>query len=413
MSVYDKYFLMKESDVADYVTAKAPDFFKPPRKLSVKEIGDGNLNYVFRVVNETDGRSLIVKQAGVALRISAEMKVSTDRNRIESEILLLQDKYAGGLVPKVYQYDTVMCVCLMEDLSGYRLMRYALMEHKIFPRFAVDITDYMVNTLLNTTDIVMEHKAKKDLVKRFINPELCEITEDLVYTEPNNDNKKRNIVTPENLDFVKKELYGDKKLHLEVTKLKFEFMNNAQALLHGDLHTGSIFVKEDNDETGAATRVFDPEFAFYGPIGYDAGNVIANLFFAWHNGNAAGKTAFCDWILTTAVSVIDMFKQKFLDGFAKNVTDVMAKTEGFAEYYFASIISDTAACTGLELIRRTVGMAQVKDITTIANREMRVKAERANILCAKDFILNRAAFKRGQDFIDALQYAMKKLDRYP
>ncbi|MDR0663502.1 MAG: S-methyl-5-thioribose kinase [Spirochaetaceae bacterium] len=406
MALYDKYFLMKESDVADYVTAKMPDFFKPPRKLSVKEIGDGNLNYVFRVVNEADGSSLIVKQAGVSLRISAEMKVSTDRNRIESEILLIQDKYAGGLVPKVYQYDTVMCVCVMEDLSDYRLMRYALMEHKILPHFAGDITDYMVNTLLNTTDIVMEHKAKKDLVKRFINPELCEITEDLVYTEPYNDNKKRNIVTPENVDFVKKELYGDKKLLLEAAKLKFEFMNNAQALLHGDLHTGSIFVRDDDSGApGAATRVFDPEFAFYGPIGYDVGNIIANLFFAWQNGNAAGKHAFCDWVLATAVSVIDLFKQKFLDGFAKNVTDVMAKTEGFAEYYLASIISDTAGCTGMELIRRTVGMAQVKDITTIAEREKRVKAERVNILCAKDCILNRASFTHGQDFVDALKRA--------
>jgi 5-methylthioribose kinase len=299
-----------------------------------------------------------------------------------------------------------MCVCLMEDLSNYRLMRYALMEHKTFPHFAEDITDYMVNTLLNTTDVVMEHKAKKDLVKKFINPELCEITEDLVYTEPYNDNKKRNLVTPENLDFVKKELYGDKKLHLEAAKLKFEFMNNAQALLHGDLHTGSIFVKEDG--VGKATRVFDPEFAFYGPIGYDVGNVIANLFFAWQNGNAAGQTAFCDWVLTSAESVIDLFKQKFLDGFLKNVTDVMAKTEGFAEYYIASIISDTAACTGLELIRRTVGMAQVKDITTIAGREKRVKAERVNILCAKDCIINRVSFTRGADFVDALRRALKK-----
>jgi 5-methylthioribose kinase len=300
-----------------------------------------------------------------------------------------------------------MCACVMEDLSNYRLARYALMEHKIFPHFAEDITDYMVNTLLNTTDIVMDHKAKKNLVKKFINPELCEITEDLVYTEPYNDNKKRNIVTPENIDFVKKELYGDKKLHLEAAKLKFEFMNNAQALLHGDLHTGSIFVKDDDlGIPGAATRVFDPEFAFYGPIGYDVGNIIANLFFAWQNGNAAGKSAFCDWVLAAAISVIDLFKQKFLDGFAKNVTDPMAKTEGFAEYYLATVISDTAACTGLELIRRTVGMAQVKDITTIADREKRVKAERVNILCAKDCILNRASFTRGQDFVNALKRAV-------
>lgn len=87
MSRFDTYFLMKEADVIEYVKAKYPDFFAPEAVLTVKEIGDGNLNYVFRVVEEATGKSIIVKQAGVSLRISAEMKVSTDRNRIESEIL--------------------------------------------------------------------------------------------------------------------------------------------------------------------------------------------------------------------------------------------------------------------------------------------------------------------------------------
>ena len=123
MSRYDTYFLMKEGDVADYVQTRYPGRFAPDAELTVKEIGDGNLNYVFRVVEPKTGRSLIVKQAGEALRISAEMKVSTDRNRIESEILQLQDEYAPGLVPKIYGYDTVMCACAMEDLSDHELMR--------------------------------------------------------------------------------------------------------------------------------------------------------------------------------------------------------------------------------------------------------------------------------------------------
>ena len=290
MASYDTYFLMKETDVPAYVQAKYPGYFAPDAKLTVKEIGDGNLNYVFRLVDEA-GKSIIVKQAGEALRISAEMKVSTDRNRIESEILQIEDKYAPGSVPKIFGYDTVMCACAMEDLSDHRLMRYALMDHEIFPRFAEDISTFMVNTLLKTTDVAMEHKEKKAMVKSFINPELCEITEDLVLMEPYNDCNGRNLVFPPNAEFVKKELYEDDKLKLAVAKLKFEFMNNAQALIHGDLHTGSIFVKPDS------TKVFDPEFAFYGPMGYDVGNVIANLIFAWDNGRAAGADAFCDWAL--------------------------------------------------------------------------------------------------------------------
>jgi 5-methylthioribose kinase len=404
MPQFDKYFLMKEPDAAEYARDKIKDFWDGG-VLTVKEIGDGNLNYVFRAEEKPSGKSVIIKQAGIELRISAEMKITTDRNRIESEMLRLQGKYAPGLVPTLYFYDTVMCACIMEDLSDYTLMRYALMEHRIFPKFANDITTYMVNTLLSTTDIVMGHKEKKELVKRFINPELCEITEELVLTEPYNDINKRNKVFAPNKDFVEKELYGDKILHLETAKLKFDFMNNAQALLHGDLHTGSIFVKEDS------TIIFDPEFAFYGPIGYDAGNIIANLIFAWDNGNAKNNTEFCDWILKTIAGIIDLFIEKFRVFYDSSVTDIMAKTEGFREYYLNNIIADTAGYAGTELIRRTVGMAQVKDVTGIADEKKRVFAERVNIFCAKDLIINRKNFKNGDDFVRSLICAVEKAER--
>ena len=401
MSKYDTYFLMKETDVPDYVQTRYPGHFAPDAALTVHEIGDGNLNYVFRVVEEATGKSVIVKQAGEALRISAEMHVSTDRNRIESEILQLQDKYAPGSVPKIYGYDTVMCACCMEDLSDHELMRYALMQHKTFPRFADDISTYMVNTLLKTTDVAMEHKEKKALVKSFINPELCEITEDLVLMEPYNDINHRNLVFPANAEFVKRELYEDTALHLAVARLKFEFMNNAQALIHGDLHTGSIFVKQDS------TRVFDPEFAFYGPMGYDIGNVVANLIFAWDNGRAAGAEAFCRWALDAIRDTIDLFREKFVKCFDECVTEPMAKVPGFREFYLDSILSDTAGYAGTELHRRTVGMAQVKDVTTIADPEKRAHAERVNIICGKDYILNRTEFKTGADFVNAVLRADK------
>ena len=396
MSRFDTYFLMKEADVIEYVKTRYPGHFAPDAVLTVKEIGDGNLNYVFRATENAQAKYITVQQAGVSRRMSADMKLDTDRNRIESEILQLQDQYAPGLVPKIYGYDTVMCACAMEDLSDHALMRYALMRHETFPRFAEDISTYMVNTLLKTTDVAMEHKEKKALVKSFINPELCEITEDLVLTEPYNDCNGRNNVYPPIADFVKKELYEDEALKLAVAKLKFEFMNNAQALIHGDLHTGSIFVKPDS------TRVFDPEFAFYGPMGYDVGNVVANMIFAWDNGRAAGADDFCDWCLKAIAETIDLFCQKFLACFDECVTDLMAKTTGFKAYYLETVLSDTAAYAGTELIRRTVGMANVKDVTTIADEAKRAHAEKVNILCGKDYIMNRTAFKTGRDFIEAV-----------
>lgn len=398
MSKFDEYFMMKEPDVIDYVKEKL-DFFPADAELETKEIGDGNLNYVYKVVDKATKRSVIVKQAGFECRIGGGLTASTDRNRIECEILKTQDKYAPGTVPKIYYYDTIMHACAMEDLSDHELMRYAVMRHETFPLFADQISTYLVNTLLKTTDVTLNHKEKKEMVKSFINPDLCEITEDLVFTEPYINDKNRNIVDPKIADFVEKELYGDDALKLEVAKIKFEFMNNAQSLIHGDLHTGSIFIKKDS------TKVFDPEFAFFGPMGYDIGNIVANMFFAWNNGFAAGATEFCDWALKAVCDMIDLFREKFEKCFAESATDLMAKQKGFMEWYLDSIVSDTAAMAGTELIRRTVGMAQVKDVTTIEDPDKRARAEKIDIIVGKDMIMNRDSFKTGKDFIDSLMRA--------
>lgn len=401
MSRFDSYFLMKSEDVIDFVKEKS-DFFDKEANLSVKEIGDGNLNYVFRVVEESSGKSVIVKHAGQSLRIDSSMTASTDRNRIESEILLIQHKQAPGKVPEVYYYDTVMCACIMEDLTGYKMMRTAMIDNECFPLFADHVTDFIVKTQLSTTDIVMNHSEKKELVKSFINPDLCEITEDLVLTEPYNDLNQRNSFDEENREFVEKELYQDSKLSLEVAKLKFNFMNNPQALIHGDLHTGSIFIKEDD------TRIFDPEFAFFGPIGYDLGNVIANLEFAWCNGYAKNNQEFCEWVEDSIVKTIDLFIEKSKKYILENATDFMAKTKGFEDWYVGELLKDTAGYTGTELHRRTIGMAKVKDVT-ILEKEDRVVAQRICLLAGKDYILNRESIKTGSQFLEVWKKAVKSI----
>ncbi len=394
------YFTMKEEDVLGYVTTML-DCFDHDAVLGCKEIGDGNLNYVFRIVDEKSGKSIILKQAGPCARISEEFKVSPDRNRIESEILQLQHQLAEGFVPRVFKYDPIMNCCIMEDLSDHVIMRKALMEHKKFPLFADHITTFMVRTLLLTSDVVMDHKAKKALVKNFTNPELCEITEDLVYTEPFFD-CSRNDVFPPTREYAEKELWSDETLLLETAKLKFEFMTNAQSLLHGDLHTGSIFIKPDS------TKVIDPEFAFYGPAGYDVGNLIANLIFAYENAEATiedqqEKCDYKEWLEETIIQVVDLFIRKFEALWKEHATERTAKYKGFDTYYLNNILRDTAAVAGCELCRRILGIAHVKDITAIENVEKRVRAEKICLSIGKAFILQREELKTGRDFMSIVK----------
>lgn len=401
MSRFDTYFLMNNEDVIDYVKEKT-EFFQANDSLTCEEIGDGNLNYVFHVKDSAGEKSVIVKQAGGTARISEDIKLSTNRIKIESNVLMLHGKFAQGYVPEVYLYDDVMNCCVMEDLSDHTILREALIEFNMFPKLAEHLSTFMVQTLLPTTDVMMEHKEKKEQVKAYINPELCEISEDLVFSEPFIDYNNRNDLFAPIEEWLKKEVYEDEELRLEAAKLKFSFMTNAQALIHGDLHTGSVFVTQDS------TKVIDPEFAFYGPIGYDVGNVIANLAFALVRGDAYEKTDFTNWLKQTLVDVVDQFNEKFASYWEENVTEIMAQQPGFQTWYLDSVLADTAGIAGLEMTRRIVGLAKVKDITSIENEAKRARAEKICITYAKDLIKNREQFKTGTDFVAALTDAMNK-----
>lgn len=393
--MFSTYQLLNEETVLAYVKEKLPELATGSH-VSVKEIGDGNLNYVYRIKDEGTGQSIILKQAGDTARISDEFKLSPDRNRIETEALTLQGSFVPDLVPTIYFFDEVMNCCAMEDLGDFQIMRQALVEHRTFPQFADHITTFMAETLVRTSDVVMPHKDKKEQLKRFVNPELCEISEDLVFTEPYYNNFTRNEVTPGNEAFVAEHLYQNTELHTHVAKLKYTFLTKSESLIHGDLHTGSIFIKEDE------TKVIDPEFAFYGPMGYDIGNVVANLIFAWANGVVRKDRSFVDWIEKTLVEVVDQFKEKFVATWKNHAVEPFAiQNEAFTTAYLEDVLKDTAGMAGLEMNRRIVGLAKVKDIT-ILDGEARLRAERLVMTLANRFILNSSAYQTGDSYLKAL-----------
>lgn len=396
MKKYEVHFCMSVEDAINYT--KDFNIFSENSKLKGSEIGDGNINYIFRIVDIMTGKSVVLKQADKFLRSSGR-PLDLERSRIEVEILKIEGKFSPNFIPKIYHYDDIMCVIVMEDISEYKNLRKELMCGKIFENFASDISNFLVDTLLPTTDLVLKSSDKKDKVRTFINKELCEISECLVFTEPYVNNKNRNIVIPENKYFVEKYIYLDKDLHIEVAKLKNNFMNNAQALIHGDLHSGSIFINKNG------MKIIDPEFSFYGPMGYDIGNVIGNLFFSLINRKylmeeGLAKSNFLEWLIKTIENILDMTISKLHKKFKENVVDPIYLNEGFESWYIDKVISDSIGAAGLEIIRRIVGDSKVMEITSIEKKGIRVTIERELLNIGIYFIKNRESIKEGKQLIN-------------
>jgi S-methyl-5-thioribose kinase len=394
--LFDHHVLLNCNTVIDYVFEKT-DYFTNKENLDAKELSDGNINYVFKVWDTVSGKSLVVKQADKYLRSSGR-PLDVKRNKIEAEILQIEGKLAPGFVPEVYLYDDKMNVLVMEDISKYLNLRKELLLGKTFDFFAEEISTFISKTLVPTTDLILDRHEKKEWVQKFINIELCDISEDLVFTEPYYNYKNRNIHTEENASFIQKVLYEDDVLKEEVGLLRNNFMNNAQALVHGDLHSGSIFINENG------IKVIDPEFAFYGPMGYDIGNVIGNLFFAWAYAEVQDtkNTKFIEWISSTIEKVLDLSMTKIKEHLTANVKLPLYNSI-FLEKYVTSIREDSIGYAGTEIVRRTVGDSKVQEIYALEDLEKVKRIERLLTLFGTDLIKNRKIYETGKELTNSFK----------
>lgn len=393
-----KHFMLDKC-TAEVYAKEVLSIFEETEELEVEEIGDGNINYVFKIVSKDTGKSVVIKQADAFLRSSGR-PLDLHRNKIEAEILKLEGALAPNMVPKIYHYDEHMYALCMEDISACKNLRKELLQGKTFSHLAESISTFLVDTLFPTTDLVMDRALKKEQVKLFTNPELCDISEDLVFTEPYWDYKHRNIITKGNEDFVRTHLYEDKELHAEVGALRDSFMNHPQALIHGDLHSGSIFI---NDER---VVVIDPEFAFYGPIGYDVGNVIGNLVFALVHARYARKDTedFQKYIVDTIKQIVDLFIEKINVKYDEIVKFPLYQTEGFKREYIRRILEDAVGYAGTEIIRRVVGDAKVAEVSEVQDLDIKIPMERQLLQIGIAYIKNRKDIKEGEEVASFLQF---------
>ncbi|MFP1879717.1 S-methyl-5-thioribose kinase [Lonsdalea quercina] len=352
--------------------------------VAAEEIGDGNLNLVFKI-RDTQGVSrVIVKQALPYVRCVGESwPLTLDRSRIEAETLLTHARFCPQHTVAVLHHDPELAVMVQEDLSDHRIWRNELVAGCHYPQAASQLGEYLAQTLFHTSDFYQPPHDKKAAVSRFTNPELCQITEDLFFTDPYIDHE-RNQFEPELLPNVLA-LREDRALKRAVAALKHGFLAKAEALLHGDVHSGSIFVAEGK------LKVIDAEFGFYGPIGFDVGSALGNLLLNYCGvpgllGAEAAKTARSQR-LEECVTLWRTFAERFTVLCAEQGREPALAADGYAELFLRQVWQDAVGYCGSELIRRTIGLAHVADLDSIADKQARLTAKRHALALGRALIV--------------------------
>lgn len=379
-----QYRMFTAADAVEY--ARQYGHLADPQALvSADEIGDGNLNLVFKIRDRDGVSRAIVKQALPYVRCVGESwPLTLDRARIEAETLLIHGALCPRHTVQVLHHDPELAVMVQEDLSDHHIWRSELVKGRYYPLAVGQLAEYLAQTLFHTSDFYQTAQLKKAEVSRFSNPELCQITEDLFFTDPYQDHE-RNQFDPVLLPQVL-ELRNDAVLKLAVAGLKHRFLSKAEALLHGDIHSGSIFVAEGR------LKAIDAEFGFYGPIGFDIGTALGNLLLNYcglpgllgPRDAAAGR----EQRLQDVRELWLIFADRFLALCHQHSRDAALALPGYAELFLQQVWGDAIGYCGTELIRRTVGLAHVADLDSIDDAEMRAECQRSALNLGRALIVN-------------------------
>ena len=375
---------------------------------SAKEVGDGNINFVYIVTGASADKQVIVKQGLPFVRCVGESwPLTQERVRYEAEALIQAHKFCPAHVPEVYVYDTKMATIVMRYLEPpHIILRGGIIEGKIYPKLADHVGEYLATTLYKSSALAIGGAALRRARQAFgQNEDMCELTEQVIFTEPYGKADNNHWTSPQ-LDDIVGEIQSDPALKRAICALKEKFMTEAQALLHGDLHTGSLMCTE------STTFAIDNEFAFYGPMGFDIGAFLANLLLAyysqggWAKCKGEDRSAQRDWLLHTFKSTWSVFEKRFLEQwneqgvrndcgslspailYGADVSNGSAALASHQQAFMQRIWADSLGFAGAKMIRRIIGIAHVADLDKIPDADVRAQCERVALKCGRELMLN-------------------------
>ena len=368
-------------------------------KWNIDEVGDGNLNLVYTVSSESG--NIIIKQALPYVRLVGDSwPLPLSRSFYEHEVLVRQAKRDPGSVPVIYYFDKEQAIIAMEMLLPHIILRKKLIAGEYINGLAQRLGEFCARNAFRGSDLSLQTADKKSDTAMFQgNLALMAITESLVFTEPYFEAEMNHHT--EGLDPIVKILRSDVKMKSEAQKMLMKFTSNTETLCHGDLHSGSVMCT-DNE-----TKVIDPEFGFYGPMGFDIGMLISNYLMAYFSQpghrDSEKLSEYQNWILKVIEETFETFQQEFKKLWNSERTGILFPSSMFEDQGDSSdfalnemlehIWQDAVAVCGIEMHRRVLSLAHNADFEEISDTKKRSQLEARNLMMGRELILNNNSIK--------------------
>lgn len=364
------------------------DRLGPSSGWKVREVGDGNLNLVF-IVEGARGAA-VVKQALPYVRLVGDSwPLPLSRAYFEHEALVRQAARDPGRVPEVHHFDRDQALIVMEFLSPHRILRGKLIDGERVADLGAVLGRFCARTAFRGSDLAMNPAAKKADTALFLgNVALCDISEQLVFTDPYFD-APRNHHTPD-LTPVVARLRADSAVRDAAQAMLLRFTSGSETLCHGDLHTGSVMC------TDTDTRVIDPEFGFVGPMGFDLGMLLANFLMAFfcQPAHRADPAPMQDWLLSVITDCVTAFRDEFALLWRTErrgilYPDTLLPGEAALGSVLSHVWMDAMGFCGCEMHRRCLSLAHNADFERIGDTALRARLEARNLMMGRQLLVER------------------------
>ncbi|MEO0473261.1 MAG: phosphotransferase [Bacteroidota bacterium] len=233
--------------------------------ISARKPGEGNMNYTLRI--RTNFRTFILKQSRDYVEKYPQIPAPRERAVIEGHFyqLIQEDPKMRNFTPEVSGIDAVNSIIQLEDFGQSEDFSFLYKADQELKEDQIDEIVDFISSLHNafnqdTTTPNIANKAMRELNAEHIfnYPFLAENGFSL------------DDVTP-GLQAVAMRYKTDQAFTTRIKDLSQHYLTDGAYLLHGDYYPGSWL------QTIHGVRIIDPEFCFFGPAEFDISVMIAHM----------------------------------------------------------------------------------------------------------------------------------------
>jgi 5-methylthioribose kinase len=292
---------------------------RPEEEITLELAGEGNINWVRRVLISPQDRSLILKQARPALERFPEYQVTTERIVFESRYYAIaRASDLDHLLPSVLDFDERERVLILEDLGPAERLDEALARGYDAQDTARVLGQFLGRVHAATQD-------KPGLPERFANDAMRRLHGDHIFFLPFRENT---FPLSPRLRGSAEEVWRDADLVACADAAYARYLSAKSALVHADVQAGNVLL------TATGPKLLDAEIAHMGDPAFDLGTLLAHL--------CVNALASC----------------RSSKGPVRAAWSAYVGAAGSTGLRF----EEAARYAGIELLRRTIGAARIRAV---------------------------------------------------